>query len=90
MSNDDGGGRYDNDEVVHRADYDCCSLTELSAVTPPKWLVLAYNCNSRESDKSERGRADRDIQRLRAKEFSPSKAASSGTGDGALEYGNFV
>jgi len=26
----------------------------------------------------------------RAKEFSPSKAASSGTGDGALEYGNFV
>ena len=45
-------------------------------------------------DKSERvklvGRADRDIERLRAKEFSPSKAASSGTGDGALEYGNFV
>lgn len=36
------------------------------------------------------GRADRDIERLRAKEFSPSKAASSGTGDGALEYGNFV
>ena len=45
-------------------------------------------------DKSERvklvGRADRDIERLRANEFSPSKAASSGTGDGALEYGNFV
>ena len=54
---------------------------------------MACNCNSREIRVRESklvGRADRDIERLRAKEFSPSKAASSGTGDGALEYGNFV
>ena len=56
---------------------------------------MACNCNSREIRVRESklvgsSRADRDIERLRAKEFSPSKAASSGTGDGALEYGNFV
>ena len=76
-------GYDDDNDVVRRADYDCCSLTTVALFRSGLQL-------QQQRDKSERGRADRDIQRLRAKEFSPSKAASSGTGDGALEYGNFV